>query len=145
VVSPAFTIFAGSANPALAAAIARTLGVRIGACAVDRFPDGEMAVELLEPVRRRDVFLLPVNDHLVELLTLADACRRAAAARITVVMQYFAYARAAASRSPGGWSPTCCRRSVSPTSRVPSAASAALGSSAKGGPCIGQGQQQDEA
>jgi ribose-phosphate pyrophosphokinase len=99
VVSPAFTIFAGSANPALAAAIARTLGVRIGACAVDRFPDGEVAVELLEPVRRRDVFLLqptspPVNDHLVELLTLADACRGAAAARITVVMPYFAYARA---------------------------------------------------
>jgi ribose-phosphate pyrophosphokinase len=120
VVSPAFTIFGGSANPALAAAIARTLGVRIGACTVDRFPDGEVAVELLEPVRRRDVFLLqptspPVNDHLVELLTLADACRRAAAARITVVMQYFAYARAAASRSPGGWSPTCYRRSVSPT------------------------------
>jgi ribose-phosphate pyrophosphokinase len=98
-VSQAFTIFAGSANPELATAIARVLGVRIGACAVDRFPDGEVAVELLEPVRRRDVFLVqpsspPVNDHLVELLALADACRRAAAARVTAVLPYFAYARA---------------------------------------------------
>jgi ribose-phosphate pyrophosphokinase len=98
-VSGAFTIFAGSANPGLATEVARTLGVRIGACAVDRFPDGEVAVELLEAVRRRDVFLVqptspPVNDHLVELLALADACRRAAASRVTAVVPYFAYARA---------------------------------------------------
>lgn len=97
--SGAFTIFAGSANPGLATEVARTLGVRIGACAVDRFPDGEVAVELLEAVRRRDVFLVqptspPVNDHLVELLALADACRRAAASRVTAVVPYFAYARA---------------------------------------------------
>jgi len=94
-----FTIFSGTANPALAAAIADELGVQLGACAIDRFPDGEMAVQLLEPVRRKEVFLVqsispPVNDHLVELLALADACRRAAAACITAIVPYFGYARA---------------------------------------------------
>jgi ribose-phosphate pyrophosphokinase len=79
--------------------IARELGVPLGACAIDRFPDGEVAVQLLAPVRRKEVFLIqptapPVNDHLVELLALADACRRAAAARITAVVPYFGYARA---------------------------------------------------
>jgi ribose-phosphate pyrophosphokinase len=98
-VSQGFTIFAGTANPALAAAIARQLGMQVGVCAIDRFPDGEVAVQLLEPVRRQEVFLVqptspPVNDHLVELLALADACRRAAAARITAIVPYFGYARA---------------------------------------------------
>ncbi len=97
--SDAFTILAGTANPALAAAIARDLGVQVGACVIDRFPDGEVAVRLLEPVRRKEVFLVqptspPVNDHLVELLALADACRRAAAARITAIVPYFGYGRA---------------------------------------------------
>jgi ribose-phosphate pyrophosphokinase len=83
----------------LAEAIAGELDVQVGACAVDRFPDGEVAVQLLEPVRRKEVFLVqptspPVNDHLVELLALADACRRAAAARITAIVPYFGYARA---------------------------------------------------
>jgi ribose-phosphate pyrophosphokinase len=94
-----FTIFGGTANPALAAAIAWELGVDVGACTVDRFPDGEVAVEIREPVRRKEVFLVqpmapPVNDNLVELLALADACRRAAAARITAIVPYFGYARA---------------------------------------------------
>src|SRR5438094_451447 len=94
-----FTILAGTANPGLAAAIARELNVQVGRCAIDRFPDGEVAVQLLEPVRRKEVFLVqstspPVNDHLVELLTLADACRRAAASRITSIVPYFGYARA---------------------------------------------------
>jgi ribose-phosphate pyrophosphokinase len=94
-----FTIFAGTANRALAASIAHELGVRLGACSIERFPDGEVAVKLLEPVRRKEVFLVqptspPVNDHLIELLALADACRRAAAARITAVLPYFGYARA---------------------------------------------------
>jgi ribose-phosphate pyrophosphokinase len=98
-VSNGFTIIAGTANPALAGAIARELGVQMGACDIDRFPDGEVAVQLLEPVRRKEVFLVqptspPVNDHLIELLALADACRRAAAARITAVVPYFGYARA---------------------------------------------------
>src|SRR5882724_11767154 len=94
-----FTIFAGTANAALAASIARQLGVGLGACGIERFPDGEVAVRLLEPVRRKEVFLVqptspPVNDNLVELLALADACRRAAAARITAIVPYFGYGRA---------------------------------------------------
>lgn len=93
-----FTIFSGTANPALASAIARALGVEPGACTVDRYPDGEVSVGLLEPVRRKEVFLVqplapPVNDHLVELLALADACRRAAAARVTAIVPYLGYAR----------------------------------------------------
>jgi ribose-phosphate pyrophosphokinase len=93
-----FTIFAGTANPALASSIARGLGVRLGASSIERFPDGEVAVKLLEPVRRKEVFLVqptspPVNDNLVELLALADACRRAVAAHITAVVPYFGYAR----------------------------------------------------
>jgi ribose-phosphate pyrophosphokinase len=93
-----FIIFAGTANPELAAAIAADLGVLLSACAIDRFPDGETSVQLLESVRREEVFLVqplspPVNDHLVELLALADACRWAAAARITAVVPYLGYAR----------------------------------------------------
>jgi ribose-phosphate pyrophosphokinase len=98
-VSNEFRIFAGAANPPLAAAIAQELGVQVGACAIERFPDGEVAVQVLEPVRRKEVFLVqptspPVNDHLIELLALADACRRAGAARITAIMPYFGYSRA---------------------------------------------------
>jgi ribose-phosphate pyrophosphokinase len=94
-----FTVIPGTANPTLANAIARNLGVSTGTCTVDRFPDGEVAVQLLESVRRKEVFLVqstapPVNDHLIELLALADACRRAVAARITAVMPYFGYGRA---------------------------------------------------
>jgi len=92
------TIFAGTANPDLAQKVARELGVSLGACAVERFPDGETSVRLDEPVRGREVFILqptspPVNDHLVELLTFADACRRASAASITAIVPYFGYAR----------------------------------------------------
>ncbi|MCU1337193.1 MAG: phosphoribosylpyrophosphate synthetase [Bryobacterales bacterium] len=97
--SNSFTILAGTANPPLAAAIARELGVALGACAVGRFPDGEVMVQLHDPVRRKDVFLVqptssPVNDHLMELLAMADACRRAAAASITAIVPYFGYGRA---------------------------------------------------
>lgn len=71
-----FAIFAGSAIPELATAIARELGLRLGACAVERFPDGESWVGLDEPVRGRDVFIVqstsaPVNESLVELLAFA--------------------------------------------------------------------------
>src|ERR671932_304240 len=94
----AATIFAGTANPDLARAVARELGVRLGACAVERFPDGEVSVRLEESVRGREVFVVqptspPVNDHLVELLAFADACRRASAARTTAIVPYFGYAR----------------------------------------------------
>jgi ribose-phosphate pyrophosphokinase len=94
-----FSIFSGTANPALAKEIARVLGVRIAAASVERFPDGELTVRLLEPVRHKHVFIVqptapPVNDHLVELLAFADACRRASAAQISAVISYFGYARA---------------------------------------------------
>lgn len=93
-----FGIFAGSATPELASAVAHELGLRLGACAVERFPDGETWIGLDEPVRGRDVFIVqstspPVNESLVELLAFADACRRAAAARITAIIPYFGYAR----------------------------------------------------
>src|SRR5436853_1588176 len=92
------TIFAGTANPDLAHSIARELGVSLGACAIERFPDGETSVRLDEPVRGREVFIVqptqpPVNDHLVELLAFSDSCRRASASRITAIVPYFGYAR----------------------------------------------------
>ena len=91
-------ILAGTANPALAEAVAGQLGERLAARSVERFPDGEVAVRLLEPVRRKDVYIIrstapPVDEHLMELLVLADACRRAAADRVTTVVPYFGYAR----------------------------------------------------
>ncbi len=94
-----FLLFSGTANPTLATAIAAELGVRPGVCAVDHYPDGETAVRLDESVRGREVFLVqptapPVNDHLMERLAFADACRRSAATRITAVVPYFGYARA---------------------------------------------------
>jgi ribose-phosphate pyrophosphokinase len=94
-----FTIFSGRANVALATSVAVELGARLGACSVERFPDCELSVRLDEPVRGREVFIIqptspPVNDHLVELLALADACGRAAAHRITAIVPYFGYARA---------------------------------------------------
>lgn len=94
-----FTTFPGTANRALATAVARELGVEAGACTIDRFPDSEVQVRLLQSVRRKEVFLVqstspPVDDHLVELLALADACRRAVASRITAIVPYFGYGRA---------------------------------------------------
>jgi ribose-phosphate pyrophosphokinase len=94
-----FTIFAGRANVALATSVAVEMGARLGACSVERFPDGELSVRLNEPVRGRKVFIVqptspPVNDHLIELLAFADACRRASAASVTAVMPYFGYSRA---------------------------------------------------
>lgn len=94
-----FILFAGTANPDLAAAVAQELNIPLGKSVVERFPDGEVNVQLLEPVRQKTVFILqstapPVNDHLVELLAFADAFRRAAAAGITAIIPYFGYARA---------------------------------------------------
>ncbi len=94
-----FTIFAGSAHPELARAIAGRLAVSLGARTLGRFPDSEAMLRLEESVRGHHVFLVqptspPVDEHLMELLIFADACRRAAAARITAVVPYFGYARA---------------------------------------------------
>jgi ribose-phosphate pyrophosphokinase len=94
-----FIIFAGSANRRLAEKIAAELGVRLGDCRIERFPDGELFVRLGESVRRREVFIVqptqpPVNENLMELLVFSDACRRASATRITAIVPYFGYARA---------------------------------------------------
>lgn len=91
-------IVAGSANPPLAAAVAGALGARLVSRIVERFPDSEAHVEILESVRGRDVYLLqptspPVDELLLELLFLADACRRAGAARSTAILPYFGYGR----------------------------------------------------
>jgi len=93
-----FILLPGSASRELAEAVASRLGVPLGACGVERFPDGETHVEVREPVRRKEVFLLqstgpPVNEHLVELMALVDACRRAAAGPITAIVPYFGYSR----------------------------------------------------
>jgi len=91
-------LFTGNANPAPAHDIARHLMVPLGRASVGRFSDGEVNVELMDNVRGRDVFIVqstcpPTNDHLMELLVMIDAARRASAASITAVMPYFGYAR----------------------------------------------------
>jgi ribose-phosphate pyrophosphokinase len=93
-----FLVFAGTGNEPLAATIAHELKLRLAPCQVERFPDGEVAVRLLAPVRRKEIFIVqptspPVNENLVELLALVDACRRSCAARITAVVPYFGYTR----------------------------------------------------
>ena len=91
-------IFTGNANPKLAADICKIIGTKLGESEVKSFADGEASVSLYETVRGSDVFLVqstckPVNDNLMELLIMVDACRRASAGRITAVMPYFGYAR----------------------------------------------------
>ena len=96
--SETLALFTGNANPALAHEIARDLRLPVGRASVGRFSDGEVNIEIMENVRGRDVFIVqstspPANDHLMELLVMVDACRRASAARITAVVPYFGYAR----------------------------------------------------
>lgn len=91
-------IFSGNANTAFATKVAQYLHIPMGQATVGTFSDGETLVEILENVRGKDVFIIqstctPVNDHLMELLTMADALRRSSAARITAVTPYFGYAR----------------------------------------------------
>jgi len=91
-------VFAGNANPELAHKIAESLDSRMGNATVGQFSDGEIAVEINENVRGKDVFILqstcaPTNDNLMEMILMVDALRRASAARITAVLPYFGYAR----------------------------------------------------
>ncbi len=91
-------IFSATANDALAKEIAGILKVPLGDCQVAAFADGEIAVSIFETVRGCDCFIIqptcaPVNDHLMQLLVMIDAMRRASAARITAVIPYFGYAR----------------------------------------------------
>ena len=92
------TVFVGPANERLGAEVCQLLGVKPGAYECARFPDGEMQMDVRESVRGCDVVILqstspPVERHLLELLLLADACRRAGANRLTAVVPYFGYAR----------------------------------------------------
>jgi ribose-phosphate pyrophosphokinase len=96
--SETLALFSGNANPALAHDIARHLRLPVGRASIGRFSDGETNVEIMENVRGRDVFIVqptspPGNDHLMELLMMTDACRRASSGRITAVVPYFGYAR----------------------------------------------------
>jgi ribose-phosphate pyrophosphokinase len=93
-----FKIFTGSANPALAGSICRNLGVSVGQALLGRFSDGEIYFQILENVRGADVFVVqpcthPVDHHLMELLLMIDAFKRASAWRITAVIPYYCYAR----------------------------------------------------
>lgn len=108
----ALTLLAGTANQPLADAVGAALGVPLGAREASAFPDGELHVEIGTSVRGHDVYLLqpthPIAEtHLFQLLLLADACRRAGAARLTAVMPYLAYARQ--DRRGGGREPVGAR------------------------------------
>ena len=91
-------VFCGNANHAFAERVCQALGLPLGDSTVTMFADGEVSVSINETVRGSDVFLIqstckPVNNNLMELLIMIDACRRASAGRITAVMPYFGYAR----------------------------------------------------
>jgi ribose-phosphate pyrophosphokinase len=92
-------LFSGSANTKLSQEVARYLGMDLGPMVRKRFADGEIYVQIQESIRGCDVYLMqptcyPVNDHLMELLIMIDACHRASARQITAVIPYYGYARA---------------------------------------------------
>jgi len=91
-------VFSGNANLALSEGIVKKLNMRLGMATVGRFSDGEIAVEIEENVRGKDVFIIqptcsPTNENLMELLVMIDALKRASASRITAVLPYYGYAR----------------------------------------------------
>jgi len=91
-------VFTGNANPALAQNIVKKLGMKLGDASVTQFSDGEIAIEINENVRGRDVFVVqstcsPTHKNLMELIILVDALRRASAGRVTAIVPYFGYAR----------------------------------------------------
>jgi len=91
-------IISGNSNIPFAESVCQNIGLRIGNSSVTTFSDGEISVSLFESVRGSDVFIIqstcsPVNDNLMEMLIMVDACKRASASRITVVIPYFGYAR----------------------------------------------------
>ncbi|MGH8493013.1 MAG: ribose-phosphate pyrophosphokinase [Moraxellaceae bacterium] len=95
---PNLVLFTGNANPELARKVASQLHIALGAAHVGTFSDGEIAIEINDNVRGKDVFILqstcnPTNDNLMEIIVMADALRRASAGRITAVIPYFGYAR----------------------------------------------------
>ena len=114
------TVFSGTAHPRLSREICAALGTPLHPVRLRRFANDCLDVQLQANCRERDVFLIqplvpPVQEHLVELLLMTDAARGASAARVTVVMPHYAYARSdkkdePRSRSAAGSSPTCSSR-----------------------------------
>ena len=97
-VSNSLMVFSGNANPKLALSVTQHLNIPLGRATVNRFSDGEVAVEINENVRGQDVFVLqstcaPTNDNLMGLMIMVDALRRASARRITAAIPYYGYAR----------------------------------------------------
>ena len=95
---PELKVFSGSANRDLAERICKYIGVPLGRAIISSFPDGETYVKIEENIRGHDVFIIqptcpPTNQHLMELLIMVDAARRASADRITAVIPFFGYAR----------------------------------------------------
>ncbi len=95
---PDLDIYCGSATPELAQLIADRLGRPLGRRLLDHFPDGELHVQIQENARGRDIYIVqstspPVNEHLMEVLVMTDAFRRASAGHITAVLPYYGYAR----------------------------------------------------
>lgn len=91
-------IFSLKGNEALAQEVADQVGIELGKCSVKRFSDGEIQINIEESIRGCDVFIIqptsyPVNLHLMELLIMIDACKRASAATINIVVPYYGYAR----------------------------------------------------
>jgi ribose-phosphate pyrophosphokinase len=91
-------VFSGTAHPALAQSIAEYLGIPLGKCEITQFSNENTFVRILENVRERDTFVVqpmssPVNSHIIELLIMIDALKRASAGRITAVVPYYAYGR----------------------------------------------------
>ncbi|MCZ0755782.1 ribose-phosphate diphosphokinase [Anoxybacillus sp. J5B_2022] len=91
-------LFALNSNMKLAEEIAQVIGVQLGKCSVSRFSDGEIQINIEESIRGGDVFVIqstsaPVNEHLMELLIMIDALKRASAKTISIVMPYYGYAR----------------------------------------------------
>ena len=91
-------VFSGNANVGLAKDICKLVGIQLGGAEISHFADGEVSASIFESVRGSDVFLVqstssPVNDHLMELLVMIDAVKRASAGRVTAVIPYFGYAR----------------------------------------------------
>lgn len=92
-------LLAGTSNPVLANEVARYLGIELSPMIRKSFADGEIYVQILESIRGCDVYIMqptcrPVNDHLMELMIMIDACKRASARQITAVLPYYGYARA---------------------------------------------------
>src|SRR5215208_4861449 len=95
---PELKVFTGSANRDLAERICKYIGAPLGQATISSFPDGETYVRIVENIRGHDVFIVqptspPTNQHLMELLIMVDAARRASADRITAVIPFFGYAR----------------------------------------------------